>query len=279
MKYWTMSDVKENWVKRDAESHKGSNGKIGIIAGSRLMPGAAILSSKAAVYSGAGLTILNTEESVIPMVAGNVPEVTYYSREDNIDQFIDDKDVIALGPGVGKDDSMQSLLKKLLIADQCPLVVDADGLFRLSELTDELNKRAHPVVITPHPGEMANINDMSVKDVVENRLSVAKKTAETLNVYVVLKGPETLIVSPKQHVISNTSGNAGLAKGGSGDVLTGIVTAFLGRYNDVMSAVASAVYLHGYTAECLVADGTAIETVTPTMLIDHFRYSFDDINI
>lgn len=274
---WTLEDVKKYWVKREDASHKGSNGKIGIIAGSDFMPGAAVFASTACVSSGAGLTTLNTEENVIPIVASSAAEVMYYLRGNPLHDFIKDKDIIAAGPGLGQNSKTDEIVADLAAADHQPLIIDADGLHYLPKLKDTLKTRKFPVVITPHPGEMADIIDSTPKKVNENRIKTAEDAAKTFNVYVVLKGPRTVIASPKGSVLINTSGNAGLAKGGSGDVLTGMIAAFLGRYEETMTGIATAVFLHGYTAEYLVSSGIAIDTITPTMLVDHFSLSFNEI--
>lgn len=274
---WTLEDVRKYWVKRGETSHKGSNGKIGIIAGSNFMPGAAVFSSTASVSSGAGLTTLNTEKDVIPIVASSAAEVMYYLREDPLHDFIKDKDVIAVGPGLGQRTKTDEIIAELVTADQQMLIIDADGLYHIHELKNTLKTRKFPVVITPHPGEMAKILDSTPQEVNENRTRVAEHTAKIFNVYVVLKGPRTVIASPEGDVWVNTSGNAGLAKGGSGDVLTGMIAAFLGRYEKTMAGIATAVFLHGYTAEHLVTSGIAIDTITPTMLVEHFSSSFNEI--
>ncbi|MFD2829001.1 NAD(P)H-hydrate dehydratase [Corticicoccus populi] len=275
MKKWTIHDVKQNWVNRDKNVHKGSNGKIGIAAGSELMPGAAVLASKAAVYAGAGLTTLSTVKSVIPIAAVSVPEVTYHLRDRCLDSFIDGKNVIAAGPGLGRSDSVREMIRTFIRHDSETLIIDADGLYFLNEFKDDLKKREYPVVITPHAGEMARITNQTIDEINQNRIQTAENTAAELNTYVVLKGPETVTASPDGRTAVNTSGNQGLAKGGSGDVLTGIIAAFLGRYDDIFAGTASAVFLHGHTADYLVSGGTAVDTITPSVLIDTFQQSFN----
>lgn len=272
--YWTIDDTKKHWLTRKEASHKGSNGKIGIVAGSDSMPGAAVLVTRAAVNAGAGLTFLNTTRELLPIVAANVNEATYYFREDGIEGFMNGKDAIAIGPGLGKTDDTHEAVRTLAENFDHPLVIDADGLFRLSELKESLNKKRTPVIITPHVGEMARILNTTPEEVDKNKVAVARDVAGEFNVHVVLKSHETVYAAPYGPVCVNTSGNAGLAKGGSGDVLTGMVASFLGQNRDERSAVMKAVFMHGYTADFLVENGAAVDTITPTMLINNFHETF-----
>lgn len=277
-KQWTKKEVQEGWVDRPFDSHKGSNGRIGIIAGSETMPGAAVLASKAAVNTGAGLTTLNTVRSVVPIVASHVAEVTFFLRENHLSDFLDGKDVIAAGPGLGRGPEHQSMIETLIYTEGYVLILDADALYWISELKSVLKNRQSPVVITPHAGEMARITGTDMIEIERNRIETAIHVSKDFNVYTVLKGPKTVTVSPEGDVIINTSGNAGLAKGGSGDVLTGMLTSFLARYENILEGTAAAVYMHGYTADYLSEHDIDTHTMTPAMLTDTFQQSFNSIN-
>lgn len=272
---WTESHVIEHWPKRDPASHKGDHGKAGIIAGSETMPGAAALCAAAAVQSGAGLTSVNTVRSVIPVVAAYVPEATFYHRDDDLNEFLDGKDAVAAGPGIGRlsDDVIEDLIANF----EGPLVIDADGLYHLNRHEVMIRKRTAPLIITPHAGEMARILGKDIEYVNANRSEAAGNLAADYGIFVVLKGQNTIVADPDGALWINPTGNAGLAKGGSGDVLTGMILAFLGRYKAVQPAVSSAVYMHGYAADCLVKQGEAIESVTASKVIQSISASFSNL--
>lgn len=272
---WSKNLVAGHWPKREPDSHKGSYGKVGIIAGSETMPGAAALCAAAAVESGAGLTTVNTLRSVIPIVAGHVPEATFYHRDDDLNGFLEDKDAVAAGPGLGRlsDDIIEDLITNF----EGPLVIDADGLYELSSHEVIIRKRTAPLIITPHVGEMARIINEDIDYVNNNRCEVSAKLAADYGIYVVLKGPETIVAEPNGGLWVNHTGNPGLAKGGTGDVLTGMILAFIAQRTDIQPAVSNAVYLHGYAADYLIEQGEAIETVTASKVISALSASFQKV--
>ncbi len=272
---WSKNLVIEHWPKRNPNSHKSSHGKIGIIAGSDLMPGAAALSARAAVESGAGLTTVNTVRSVIPIIASHVPEATFYHRDDELNGFLDGKDAVAAGPGLGRlsDDIIEDLITNF----NGPLVIDADGLYELNKHEALIRKRDSPLIITPHAGEMARIINKDIDYVNDNRYEAAKNLAADYGIYVVLKGPKTIVAEPDGVLWVNQTGNSGLAKGGTGDVLTGMILAFIGQGKDIQPAVSNAVYMHGYAADYLIEHGEAIEAVTASKVINTLSTSFQTI--
>lgn len=272
---WSKNLVAGHWPKREPDSHKGSYGKVGIIAGSETMPGAAALCAAAAVESGAGLTTVNTLRSVIPIVASHVPEATFYHRDDDLNGFLEDKDAVAAGPGLGRlsDDIIEDLITNF----EGPLVIDADGLYELSSHEVIIRKRTAPLIITPHVGEMARIINEDIDYVNNNRCEVSAKLAADYGIYVVLKGPETIVAEPNGGLWVNHTGNPGLAKGGTGDVLTGMILAFIAQRTDIQPAVSNAVYLHGYAADYLIEQGEAIETVTASKVISALSASFQKV--
>ena len=272
---WSKNLVAGHWPKREPDSHKGSYGKVGIIAGSETMPGAAALCAAAAVESGAGLTTVNTLRSVIPIVASHVPEATFYHRDDDLNGFLEGRDAVAAGPGLGRlsDDIIEDLITNF----EGPLVIDADGLYKLSSHEVIIRKRTAPLIITPHVGEMARIINEEIDYVNNNRCEVSAKLAADYGIYVVLKGPETIVAEPNGVLWVNHTGNSGLAKGGTGDVLTGMILAFIAQRTDIQPAVSNAVYLHGYAADYLIEQGEAIETVTASKVISALSASFQKV--
>ncbi|SDI74902.1 NAD(P)H-hydrate dehydratase [Natribacillus halophilus] len=264
---WKVADVITHWQPRAASSHKGSHGKVGIIAGSERMPGAAALTAGAAVKSGAGLTTVNTTETAIAAVSARVPEATYFHRESDIESFYENKDAIAIGPGVGVNEKGRDTLATLVDHYQGPIIVDADGIHQLGDMLENVRAREHPLIITPHPGEMAALVGSSPNEINSHRFEIAESFAREYGIYVVLKGPCTLVATPNGDTWINATGNAGLAKGGSGDVLTGMILAFIARTADIQPAISTAVHLHGYTADYLLKQGTPMETMTAADIV------------
>ncbi|RYL98469.1 NAD(P)H-hydrate dehydratase [Sporolactobacillus sp. THM7-7] len=263
---WEKKDVIRTLPRRDPFSHKGSHGKGILIAGSKLMPGAAFFSAKAALRSGIGLLKVSVPDSVRQAVAAHLPETMFLPRAS-----LDFKGAsgLAIGPGLGRHPEVAPLLRHVLEYDAVPCVIDADGLYHLKGMLDLLKRRRKPAVLSPHPGELAHLLDLTVKEVEMDRFNVARAFAEKYRVYLVLKGKNTIITAPDGEQAVNPTGNASLAKGGSGDVLTGILLAFLLQHKKVMDAVCNAVYLHGAVADDLVRSEHSMLDVLASDLIDH----------
>lgn len=262
----TAADVIRTLPRRDSFSHKGSYGKGLLIAGSETLPGAAFFSAKAALRSGIGLLTLSVPDSVRPVIAARLPETMHMQR-----QALDYRHMtgIAIGPGLGREEEKAALVRSVLEYDQVPCVIDADGLFHLKNYLGLLNERKSPVVLTPHPGEMARLLDVSIKDVESDRFGVSKAFAEKYQVYLVLKGRHTIVTAPDGRQTVNPTGNPALAKGGSGDVLTGIVFAFILQHEQIFDAICNAVYLHGAVADKLVRTAHSMLDVLASDVIDH----------
>ena len=192
-----------------------------------------------------------------------------YNRKDNLEGFYEGLDSILIGPGLGEFD--ENNLKVLLQEFKGILVIDADGLTYVKSLLKYIKERTAPTIITPHFGEMARILDISIQEVTDNQKEIAKRFAEENNVYVVLKGSETVVSSPKSTTNLNR-GNTGLAKGGSGDVLAGMILGFSNRYENLTDAINSAVFMHGYTAE-YVSEFKAVEAMTAMDIVDYLGES------
>jgi len=240
---------------RAAESHKGDFGRVTVIAGSIGKTGAAMLSGMAALRSGAGLVTVATPASCLPVVASMAPEMmTEPLLESNgcvaaaaVDRVMElAHDVIACGPGLGRTREASAFVRALVDRATVPLVLDADALTLLAEEPGGLLGRDdRDVIITPHPGEMARLAGMTIDEVQANRLQVASDFATTHHVYVVLKGHRTVIATPTGRVFINPTGNPGMATAGTGDVLTGMVAAWLAQLLDAEAACRLAVFLHG----------------------------------
>ncbi|HET7626911.1 MAG TPA: NAD(P)H-hydrate dehydratase [Bacillales bacterium] len=276
---WSADAFRRHFPKRAADAHKGSHGKGLIIAGSREMPGAAAMTGAAALRGGGGLVTLAVPAAIQPTVASLLPEATYrpcasadgaFSGEWPLEAAYD---AVAAGPGIGRGDGAAKLVAALLRECEAPLVLDADALYPLDRLKAELKARPAPTVLTPHPGEMARLTGTSVEAVQSSRFQSAREFARTYGVWLVLKGPYTIVSAPDGMQFVNPTGNAALAKGGTGDVLTGLIFAFIMQHPQIQPAVSNAVYLHGQAADDLVANGTAPASVLATDLIEQFGAS------
>jgi ADP-dependent NAD(P)H-hydrate dehydratase / NAD(P)H-hydrate epimerase len=255
----TRSAMRDLIVPRSADSHKGDYGRVLVVAGSTGKTGAAHLAAMGALRSGAGLVTVATPKSCLETVASLAPE---YMTEpideaingldaDNVDALLDiARDVVALGPGLGQAEGTREFIRQFVDRATMPLVVDADGLNAFVGDPDRLaGREGRDVIVTPHPGEMARLLGMSTDEVQASRLEIARNFAVTHRVYVVLKGYRTLIATPDERVFINPTGNPGMATGGTGDVLTGMIAGWLGQLLDAEAACKLAVYLHGLAGD------------------------------
>ena len=246
------------------DSHKGDYGRVLIVAGSRGKTGAAHLSALGALRSGAGLVTVATPACCLPIVAAMAPEYMTEpidERHDGLDPACVDRvlemarDVMAIGPGLGQAPGTRDFIRALVDRATMPLVIDADGLNAFVDDPDRLSgKDGRDLIITPHPGEMARLVGMSTDEVQASRLEIARNFAVAHHVYVVLKGHRTLVATPDEKVFINPTGNAGMATGGTGDVLTGMIAAWLAQLLDAEAACQLAVYLHGMAGDLAEAD-------------------------
>jgi len=294
------SDLKLTWAgtsmamaqqPRLADSNKGMFGHVLVIGGAKGKSGAPSMASLAALRTGAGLVTAAVSESILPIVAGVTPELMTIplpddaageidSQKINFDELLEKKTVLAIGPGLGQKPAAEKFLLTLLEKAEAPLVLDADALNILAKHPEKLDGRGRTMVLTPHPGEMARLAGISTKEVQANREPLAREFALKYQVTLVLKGWRTLIAHPNGVVTVNTTGNPGMAKGGSGDILTGIVAAMLAQYPDhVADAVNAAVYLHGRAADIAVRtkdEHTLLATDTVSLLWFAFRWRAED---
>jgi len=277
---------------RPAKSNKGSYGHVLIIGGSVGKAGSVAMAGMSALRAGAGLSTVATAKSVLATVAGFYPELMTEplpetdagtiatSADVRIEELMKSMSVIAIGPGISRDPHTATLVRSLVSHHKTPLVVDADGLNAFEGHTNELNGNGRTLVITPHPGEMARLMGCSIADVQKDRLGVARKFACEHELIVVLKGHRTLVVQPDGEAWVNTSGNPGMATGGTGDILTGMVAAMLAqekRAQDPKSAllaVCAAVHLHGLAGD-VMRDVVGEHSLTATDLLQGLPDAFE----
>jgi NAD(P)H-hydrate epimerase len=248
---------------RSPDAHKGRTGHLLIIAGSPGKTGAAAMTALSAMRAGAGLVTLGIPQSLNPVLETQVTEVMTYALPETRDGMLDasgteavtrlleDKSCLAAGPGIGTAPETGELLFNILQRSRTALVIDADGLNLLALQPKILQTVRAPVVLTPHPGEMARLCDLSVKEVQADRISCAREFSKAYAVTVVLKGARTVIAHPDGAVFVNMTGNAGMASGGMGDVLTGLIAGFVAQGYPAEVSALLGVYLHGAAADSL----------------------------
>jgi NAD(P)H-hydrate epimerase len=269
---------------RAAEAHKGDFGRVFVIAGSRGMVGAGCLAAKAALRSGAGLVTLAVPASVwdvaatkltCVMTAGFADTPGGAFAESAFEPLMERSgraDVVALGPGLGREVETGRLVRKLAEKLEPPLVIDADGLFHLSGRLDRLKGRKSSTVVTPHPGEMANLIGSDTAEVQADRVGTAKNVAREYHVVCVLKGAGT-VVSDGRRTYVNTTGNPGMATGGTGDVLTGVIAGLIGQGLSAFDASVLGVYLHGLAGD-LAAEHFGVHGLIASDVLDSLPAAF-----
>jgi len=246
---------------RAVDAHKGDFGKVCIIAGSTGMSGAAALAGRSALRAGAGLVRVATPKSVLPIVASIEPSFTTIALpEDNLGRIsakainpileaISDNDVVAFGPGVGISGALRSVLEALLEQKQLRLIIDADGLNNLAGIKDWPAGLKAKLILTPHPGEMKRLwSGLFREPLPSDRQQQAIQLAQQTKTIVALKGAGT-VVTDGQRVYINKTGNPGMATAGSGDVLTGVITALAGQGLSDFDAAVLGVYIHGLAGD------------------------------
>ena len=292
--HWTGTAKQIAERARGVNGNKGRFGHVLILGGSFGKSGAPSMACLAAMRTGAGLTTAAIPRSVLPMVAAVAPELMSIPLEEkdglSLDQLGEESlakllkgiTVVGIGPGLGQEGTTPEFVRTFLERVSLPMVVDADALNALAGRAELLKQATIPdargrrrtIVLTPHPGEMARLVGSSVKDVEADRIDLARRFATENGVTLVLKGWRTLIAHPDGQLAVNTTGNPAMAKGGSGDILTGIISAMLAQYPDqVADAVEAAVFLHGLAADfaTLAQDE---HTVLATDTVDHLWQAF-----
>jgi len=252
--------------QRVEDAHKGSCGRVITIAGSVGMTGAAVMAAQSSLAIGAGLAILGIPKSLNPIVEMKLTEVITkplpetqeqtlsLNSYDKIIELVKDASAIAIGPGLGRNNDVVNLIRKLVSTVTIPMVIDADGLFALVNNLHILKEKTSPVVITPHHGEMARLLGVSVNEVKKDRLGIAQNFAQKYQVVVVLKGARTIIADKEGNAYINPTGNPGMATAGCGDVLTGMIAGLLAQNVSVLDAAKLGVFLHGLAGDLVLEE-------------------------
>lgn len=279
----TAAFVRQCLPRRDPEGHKGDFGKVLCICGSVGYTGAPIFASRAAVRTGAGLVFLGVPQSVWPVAAVKSDEAMPFPLPETADGKLSllaeepirrraaGCDAVLLGCGLGRDWQTDTLVQDLLNMEK-PLVLDADGLNAISENAELLQKRPAVTVLTPHEGEFLRLGG----DLSRGREAAAAAFSQKYGVYLILKGHRTLIADPEGRMAVNTTGNCGMAKGGSGDVLAGMLLSLLGQGCETFDACCAAVWLHGRAGDLAAAD-KGERSMTPTDLLEQIPYALKNI--
>ena len=259
----TAERIQSYFQPRAAETHKGKTGHLLVVASSTGKTGAGAMTAVSAMRAGAGLVTLGVAEDLNPIMEAQVLEamtsplpqsqsgILGDSALDEIQALMTGKTCLAIGPGIGQAMETRSLIKKIIPQVEIPMVIDADGLNNIAGQTPLLKKLKAPAVLTPHPGEMARLIETTAAAVQQDRLACARHFAIHFGVHVVLKGAATVIAHPDGTAFVNPTGNPGMASGGMGDVLTGIIAGFMTQGFSPEAASHAAVYLHGAAADTL----------------------------
>ena len=267
--------------------HKGTFGRVLVIAGSVGMSGAAILCSRATLRAGAGLVTLACPRSLNAILETALPEVitlplpdrSGHLRRRNLRRLrdvLDRVDAVAVGPGLSRAAPAGAFVRALLAQLDRPFVLDADGLFHLKGQLDLLGRVGGRAVLTPHPGELSTLIGKDIETIDTDRIAIAQAFAREQGVVLVLKGRPTVIGTPEGNVYLNPTGNTGLATGGSGDVLTGLIAGFLAGGASPSDAALLGTYLHGFTADWLARD-RAERAILPSDLLDAFPFALAEV--
>lgn len=264
---------------RPDDSNKGTLGSLLCICGSYGMAGAAIMAGKAALRCGIGLLKIAVPKSIYPVCATNILESVYYPLEETSNGVISSKNTdfllemcekssaVVIGCGLSVCDDTKNLVQSVITNCEKPLVIDADALNCICNKPEILKNLKAPAIITPHPGEMARLLHSTPKTVNSNRENTAIDFAKKFGVVTVLKGAGTIIASPDGEVYINHTGNSGMATGGSGDVLSGIIGSLLAQGASPINAAAAGVFLHGTIGD-LAAEKLGKISMLPTDMID-----------
>ena len=283
---------------RPRDSHKGSFGHVFVVAGSRGKSGAALMTGLAALRSGAGLVTLYLPSSLQKDVVGKIPELmmeaiaetqegtAHASAADLLLKQAEDANVLVVGPGMTTNRSTQELIRTLVRQSPVPVVLDADGINAFAGESATLrNQKGQPVIITPHPGEMARLLKTTIGRVQGNRIETARQCAEVSGAFSVLKGFQTIVATPTGQIFINNTGNPGMATAGSGDILAGILARFVAGWSrrfrgaDLAALgdhISAAVYLHGLAGD-RAAEQKGMESMIATDLLTYLPDAFKKV--
>ena len=259
-------DIRSRLPQRKLDAHKTNFGKVVVFAGSVGMTGAATLTSISSLQVGAGLTKLGipaslnsileqkvTEVMTVPLAETNQQSISLKAK-DQISELLDWADVLAVGPGLSTHPDTIEFVKWILTSLKKPMVLDADGLNALKKSPQLIKEYPAELIITPHPGELSRLINLSIADIEKDRLNVARNFAKEWGKVIVLKGGPTIIAAPNGDLFINSTGNPGMATGGSGDVLTGIIAGLLAQKLSALDAALVGVYIHGLAGDIAADD-------------------------
>ena len=266
-------------LRRKADSHKGNYGSILILAGSSKFSGAALLCAESTLRAGAGAITIGIPASINPVLIKNktkevmtlpLPQtraqtlsLAAYSK---IKPFLKNTDVLIIGPGLGQDKSTYALVRKIVKESSLPMVIDADALNALQHHLGILRQHKGKVILTPHAKEMASLFGIDINFIKKNRKLVAKKYAKHYNSIIILKGHKSIVTDGDRKFYINKTGNPGMATAGSGDVLSGIVGAFLAQELDAFSAAKYATHIHGLAGDIAAIDKTQMGLIASDII-------------
>ena len=274
-----QNEIKRFFKARRSDAHKGDFGKLLCVAGSRDMQGAAVMAASAAVNSGVGLVRSVFPDAAYAPIASKLTEpltIAMQSTADgnlsckNIEKIINlanDSTAVLLGCGMGFCEDTVKIVEAMLLNVEKPIILDADGINAVSVNINILKESKAPLILTPHIGEMSRLTGLSVEKIEKNRVQVAKNFATEYGCILVLKGANTVVAAPKGNVYLNRTGNAGMATGGSGDVLAGIISSFVCQSMGLQSSTIAGVYVHGLCGDIAMKKYSMLG-VTPTRMIN-----------
>ena len=261
------------------ESNKGDFGRLFCICGSKEMPGAACFAVRAATKCGVGIIEAVIPEDIYNIVASNIPEALIfpYKDEENIEDIILEKSkkstAVLIGPGMGWNEKTKKIVFNMIKKCTSPMIIDADGINVISENIDILKDARSEIILTPHPKEMSRLNKEKIEEIVLKKAEYAQEFAKKYGVTLIIKGHETVISDKEGVIYVNKTGNESMAKGGSGDVLSGIIGAFLAQGVSPIDAGIISVYVHGLAGDICKKEFSSF-SVTPTDLINNLYRVF-----
>ena len=280
---------------RQPDGHKGSFGDVLFISGAANYYGAPYLSAGSFLKAGGGYSRLAAPKSAVPFIASKGAEIVFapmeetesgsiaLSNADNLLQLSQQVDMVVIGPGLSLDKETQRLTREIVKSVEKPLLLDGDGITAVCDSLEVVAARKFPTILTPHPGEMSRIADVSIAEVSMSQIDILQEQAETLNALIVLKGANSLIGYPDRQVFINMSGNSGMASAGSGDVLTGTISAMFGLGLDIREAARTGVFIHGFAGDLAAAekgeDGITAQDILDNLpdAVRFYRNSYSDI--
>lgn len=274
-----QNEIARFFKPRGSDTNKGDYGRLLSICGSRNMQGAAVMAAEAAVNSGVGIVTCAFPDAAYPAIAGKLTEpltVPMRSTQEgflssyNTDELLamaEKADAVLLGCGLGFNEDTVRIVGDILMNVKKPIILDADGINAVSVNINILKETSAAMIITPHPGEMSRLTGLSVEEIQNDRVTVAKNFAREYGCIVALKGANTVVATPAGSVYINRTGNAGMATGGSGDVLAGIISSFVCQSMSLQSATIAGVYVHGLCGDA-VRKKYSMHGVTPTRMIN-----------